>query len=128
MIKNKILKTNFAYDLSKNILSKGEIWDDDVIKQSIEMILGTYFGERLFNPNFGSELSFYLFENLTENNGERLLNSIINSIKTWEDRIEILENQCKLILYPNQNSISLTLIYKIKKNNTISKIEKRIIF
>ncbi len=123
----KNFKDHFAYDLSKNIITKGEIWDDDVIKQSIEMILATHFGERIFNPNFGSELPFFLFENLTESTGEQLLTSIINSIKRWEDRVEVLENQCRMILYPDQNSISLTIAYRIKKNNIVSRFEKKII-
>lgn len=117
----------YAYDLSKNVISKGEVWDDDVIKQSIEMILSTGYGERVFNPSFGSDLPYYMFENLNEQNGELLLTSIINSIKKWEDRVEIIDNLCRLVLYPDQNAILLNITYVIKKTNIVSKFEKKII-
>lgn len=121
-------KQHYAYDLSKNVLSKGEVYDDEAIKQSIEMILSTMFGERLFNPSFGCELPYFTFEQLTESSGERLLSSIINSIRKFEDRVEISDNDCSMNLYPDQNAISLKIVYAIKRNNTISKFEKKILF
>jgi phage baseplate assembly protein W len=121
-------RSKYAYDLSINPLSKGEIWDDDVIKQSIEIIIATYFGERLFNPYFGSPLGNMLFETMNESKGEALLTDLINAIKKWEDRITILDSKCRIILNYDDNSIGLQIYYTINKNNIRSVFEKKIIF
>ena len=63
---------SYAYDISKNVMTKGELWNDDVIKQSIEMIIGTITGERLFNFRFGCYLWADLFDNMTEAKGEKM--------------------------------------------------------
>ena len=41
------ISEKWAYDIDKNPIDQGEIWDVDCINQSIEMILGTMPGERL---------------------------------------------------------------------------------
>jgi phage baseplate assembly protein W len=120
-------RSKFAYDLSKNPMSKGEIWDVDVINQSIELIIATYFGERLFNPFFGSPLGNTLFETMNEAKGESLLTDLINAIKKWEDRITILDSKCRIILDYDNNSIGLQIFYTINKNNIRSVFEKKII-
>lgn len=129
MAKNRIItnRDRWAYDLSNKPITKGEIWDTDVINQSIENILSTTFGERLFNPNFGSPLTAYLFEGITQENGERLLDSVIESIKRWEDRVYILENQARLFVSQDTNEIRLYLPYRIKRNNIVSNFDKKII-
>jgi phage baseplate assembly protein W len=124
----KRYRDHYAYDLSINPLSKGEIWDTDVINQSIELIIATYFGERLFNPYFGSPLGNMLFENMNESKGESLLTDLINAIKKWEDRITILESKCRIILDYDNNSIGLQIFYTINQNNIRSVFEKKIIF
>ena len=47
---------NYAYDLSKHVTKNGDEKDESAINQSIENILLTNFGERVFRPNFGSNL------------------------------------------------------------------------
>jgi len=108
---------HFAYDLSKD-LSKGEIYDYDVINQSIEIILTTMFGERLFNPNFGSILGASLFNTINIQSGEKLLDSIINSINKLEKRATIISNKAKLTILSNQRAIILNLPYVVKNTNS----------
>jgi hypothetical protein len=43
---------HFAYDLSEKVITQGELYDDKVISQSISTILGTNYGERVFNIGF----------------------------------------------------------------------------
>ena len=124
----KTYRDNFAYDISKDVISKGEIHDDDVIKQSVEMILGTSLGERLFNTGFGSPLSLYMFETLNTSTGETLLTEIIKAIQRWEDRIKIDEPNCRMIIDYDNNGIDLYLPYSIRRNNIKSVYKKKIIF
>jgi len=128
MIINKNYRDNFAYDLHKNVQRYGEVKDTDAISQSIEMILTTIPGERIFNESFGSRVPLYTFELMNERTGEDLLNDAIAAIKKWEDRVEILEAQCKLVIQPNDNAVQISIPYVIKKNNIVSVFQKKIIF
>ena len=99
---------SFAYDLSKNIISKGEIFDKDAINQSIENILSTLFGERVFRPFFGSRLPATLFEIVTAEEAEKLLDDLIDSIAIFEDRIEIFSEEAEINLRPDQNTLDIS--------------------
>lgn len=117
---------NWAYDLDVDVIKNGEINNEDVISRSIEMIISTQFGERLFNPSFGSGLQFRLFEGINEQNGETILDELIESIKRWEDRIVILENDAKIIINQEMNSIILVIPYINKYTGLTGEFKKRV--
>lgn len=119
---------SYAYDIAKDIISTGEVFDSDAIEQSIENIITTMFGERLFFREFGSALSLSIFENINSQNGEMVLDSIINSIITWENRIVIDSENCRLDIDSNNNSLTLQIPYYIKKNGIESTFERLIKF
>jgi phage baseplate assembly protein W len=119
-------QTNYAYDLHKNVLRKGEVLDFEAINQSIEVIIGTGYGERIFNPSFGSVLPNLMFSQITKENGNALIDSLVASIKKWEDRIEIIESNIKLELLYDQNTIVITIPYVIKKNGLIGNFNKKV--
>lgn len=124
----KLYSDHFAYDISKNVISKGEIYDKDAISQSIEMILCTMFNERLFNPQFGSSVSSYLFESIDEQSGETLLDDIIRAIKKWENRVTIMEPSATLEILDDQNAMILTLPYIINASNIPGLFKKKLNF
>jgi phage baseplate assembly protein W len=119
---------SYAYDLAKDVVSTGEVYDVDAIDQCVENIIATIFGERLFFPEFGSGLSFALFENVDERNGELLLDSIIENITAWEKRITIDTQNCKLKIDGNNNALTLIVPYYINKNKIKNTFERRIRF
>ena len=120
-------RDEFAYDLSKDVLTKGEIYDVDVINQSIEMILTTKKGERVFNPFYGSVLPLVIFENITTRNGDAVLDQVIKDIEEWEDRITIDPQRAKLSIKPDENSLRLTIPYTINKNGITSSFDKKVL-
>lgn len=124
----KKFSDHYAYDISKNILSKGEIYDTEVLNQSIEMILTTMFNDRLFNTSFGSILPSYLFDFINENSGEKLLDDVIAAIHRWDDRIIVISNSATLQILNDQYAIILTLPYYIKQNGVTSTFKKKINF
>lgn len=115
--KDSLFTDSFAYGLSKNILTDSELYDYDVINQSIEMILSTIRGERVFLPQMGSDLPLVLFEDLNSVNSEQLLSSIIETVELWEDRITIIRDRAKLEIYNDTNSLDLTLPYVLNDRN-----------
>jgi len=120
------IRDRFAYDISKDIINEGEIWDVDVINQSIEMIIGTSYGERIFNLGFGSPIFSELFEGMTSTNSDKLVSGVIEAIETWEDRITILSSEVVLEV-KNDNSYLLSIPYIINKNNIKSIFQKKLL-
>ena len=122
-------RDTYAYDLHTNIISKGEALDDEAINVSIENILTTYYGERVFNPYFGCDLPMTVFENMVdETEVERLIENIIESIERWEDRIILIKSKIIVKIVRNDNSMELHLPYIIKNSQLTSSYDKRIIF
>lgn len=113
-------------DLDKDLVKNGEISDIQVINRSIESILSTEYGERIFNPSYGSSFKKMLHEKLSKNNAELILNNAIDSIKKWEDRIIIIESKCKIIVNLSENSIMLYIPYIIKKSKVSSTFNKKV--
>jgi len=99
---------------------------NDVISQSIELIIGTMFGERLFNSRFGTRVFQTLFDGIDKSKGEEILTSCIESIKEFEDRVIIDEARCKLLIYPDENSVVIKLPYIITRSGQESVWEKKI--
>jgi phage baseplate assembly protein W len=125
-VNSKEYSEHWAYDISKNVISQGELYDDDVIKQSIEMIVATYFGERLFNLGFGSPVWGRIFEKMSPNDGENLLNGIAAAIKKWENRVLLNEPQMRVVMKTDENTISLSIPYTIKRSGKGSIWQKKI--
>lgn len=123
---NKVSIDKWASDLDIDIIKNGEIFDVNVINRSIELILGTTYGERLFNPSFGCGLQLRLFEGITTTNAESILDEAIEAIKRWEDRILILQSSSKIILDMSNNSITLVIPYIIKKTGINSTFKKKV--
>lgn len=119
--------SRWAYDLAKNVVKYGEVYDTNVINQSIEMILTTYPTERFFNPSFGSLTLTRVFEIITNEDAEAFLDDVAESLKTWEDRIVVVEKKMRLDYSPDESFAILTIPYIVKRTNIISKFQKKII-
>lgn len=63
--------------------------DNDLIKESITRILLTSKGERVNNPEFGSNLQRFLFAFNTLDSFEEIEEDITSSISRWEPRASI---------------------------------------
>lgn len=117
---------NYAIDLSKQSLTTTDVYDDTAIKQSIENIILTVPGERVFEIGFGSSLMTVVFRNMNSESGERLLDSLILSINKYEPRVSVLSSKCRLIINPKENSVYFSIPYIILKSNTTGEFSKKI--
>lgn len=90
---------------------------EEDINNSIRIILGTYPGERLMNPDFGCTIKRMNFENIDKGNINRIQSIIADALVKFEPRIKF-EN----IEIINQNEqeglVVLQLNYKIIITNT----------
>ena len=102
------------------------MYEDDAITQSIENILSTIPGERVFLPLFGSPLPLLLFENMASIQSSVVIETIFNAIELWEDRITILRQNSSLVTQPENNTIILRIYYVRKGTSEISAFERSI--
>ena len=115
---------NWAYDIPIKSLSRGEIVNTDVINQSIEMILATPRGSRLFNISYGSNFTLRVFDNMNEGSLEKLIDDTIVAINRWENRIIILEDQVQLTVDTDKHTIHLLIPYIIKQRQIKGEFSK----
>jgi phage baseplate assembly protein W len=108
---------DWALDASYNLYSVVEIKNVQVINQSIEMILATPIGTRLFNLNFGSNFSIRIFDNMNPAYLQTVIDDTVNKIEMWEDRILVLKDDVNLSVNPDSNEMFLTIPYIIKARN-----------
>ncbi len=71
------------------------IEDNENIKQSVRVILGTQKYERKIVPTFGTDLRSYMFEIVDPPFISTLKSAISSSLKMWEKHIEDLEVSVK---------------------------------
>jgi len=121
------ISERWAYDIDKNPIDQGEIWDVDAINQSIEMILGTMPGERLFNTPFGYGLQYKIFNIASPSEAEAILDEIVGALARWEDRISVVTNQMRIIADVDRHSVIIIIPYIIKINYIKSVFKKKIV-
>jgi phage baseplate assembly protein W len=122
-----LARDNYAYDISKNVISKGEVKDIDAIKQSLEMIIGTLIGERIFS-GFGCNALTSLFRNFTAGNVETILNRISEAVKVWDPRIRLDEPNMRLVYSSDDpNSFLLYIPFSVRPQNITSVFQKKIL-
>ena len=85
--------------------------NEAAIARSIRNIVFTSPGEKIFNPEFGSEISKVLFENIDEISAISIKDEIETSIRNYEPRVNIEE----VDIEPNydNNQFDVRINYKI---------------
>lgn len=106
--------TSFAKTPVGNQLAK--ISNERSINQSLKNIILTDLGERLFQPNFGSNIRSMLFENSIESNLSTIELYIASSITLNEPRVNLIE--IKLDTSENEAELIINILY-----NTINSPE-----
>lgn len=99
--------------LSKNPFTKdvSVVNNEDAIKQSIKNIVLTAPGEKFFNYNFGSRVYKLLFEPLDPFLVDTIENEILNTIRNYEKRVEVINVDCTADY--DFNAIDVSIEYKI---------------
>ena len=80
------------------------------VKSNIRNLLLTERGERLFQPNFGSNLKSLLFEQITPTNLESIENDIRSSLSTWLPYVNV-NNLVAVQDDRNPNQVLISLEY-----------------
>jgi len=98
------------YSTGNSVFNSTYTTVDQVKSNMINFVL-TNKGERVLNPNFGSNLRNFIFENITESNLRALEIKLTNDIKSNFPSVNIIS----IILTPayEDNAIQLDIVYSI---------------
>ena len=86
--------------------------DASAIKQAIVNLLLTNKGERLMNPNYGSDIRRYLFEPLDYGTANQITGNIKSTIDTFEPRISVLNLRALPNMDDNGFDVEMTYIIR----------------
>jgi phage baseplate assembly protein W len=82
------------------------IKDANAIARSVKNIVFTLPGEKFFNPNFGSNITSSLFENIDEFSAVTIRDEIRNSIENYESRVRLID----VIVTPQYDDYNFNVI------------------
>ena len=100
--------------LSSRTSTDGDVFkktDAASVKQAIKNLLLTNKFEKPYRPNFGANLSGLLFELMSDDVGEEMIDNIKKTIQRYEPRAKVLG--VKVTATPDYNSVSATIEFRI---------------
>ena len=85
--------------------------NENAIARSIKNIVFTLPGEKFFDPEFGSDISASLFENIDDISATIIVDEITQSIERYEPRVSLINVEA----FPNfdNNSLDVLIVYDI---------------
>lgn len=99
------------FDIHPGKKDLARVINEDSVKRSIRNLILTNTGERLFQPNLGSNISRVLFE-LADNDALDLAQEqIISTLRVYEPRAKIIDVIANLS--PDSNSMSITIKFSV---------------
>ena len=87
--------------------------NEDAVFQAINNILSTRKGERLFLPEFGSNIKDLLFEPIDEETAFLIKSEILRAIEEWDLRVDIEYAKSEVIPYPDENKYEIKIVFSI---------------
>lgn len=91
---------------------------EELIRESIIIILGTAPGERVMRPTFGCEIHDLLFAPNSINTATLAAHYCVRSLQKWEPRIDEIEADAN----PSPdapNKLLINIQYRVRSSNTI---------
>jgi phage baseplate assembly protein W len=90
-----------------------QLYDVEVIYQSLFNIFNTRPGEVLFQPDFGMPLEDELFELMDSATAFSLFSIVVNTVQRWEKRVSLDLALSKIIEYVDDNKYEMELSFTV---------------
>ncbi len=117
-------KTKSVFSYTTNKFSKAndiaEDYDESAIRNSLKNLFNTKPGQRFLFPTYGLDLNQFLFEGVSEFNGQLIGEKIADAIKAYEPRVST--QQINVVANPDENEYQISIILLIPKFNTTASI------
>ena len=112
------LGTGWAFPVSLDA-SRGiaAVSNEEDVRQSIRIILGTGRGERVMRPDFGAGLHDFLFAPVNFATTESIRVRVEESLIDWEPRIE-LEQVSVVPAADDGSRLDIEVVYRVRSTNT----------
>ncbi|MDB4964463.1 MAG: hypothetical protein JWN44_152 [Myxococcales bacterium] len=91
--------------------------DDEAIRQSIHIILGTAPGERVMRPNFGCSIHDLVYAPNNLNTASLAAHYTVEALSKWEPRIEEIEAAADPSS-DDPNRLNISIKYKVRATNS----------
>ena len=94
----------------------------DQIKSNLINLLLTSKGERVFNPEFGSDLKRVIFEASSEDRDTRLAiqDIVVSSINAFIPEVDV--TAIDVVTNPDENAVTITVNYRLKLSGNSDEI------
>ncbi len=102
------------------VKSQGEIImvkNEENIHNSLSVLIATLPGERILQPEYGCDLTDFLFEGIDVSLHKRMADRIEQSIIKFEPRVKVLKIEFEDLLY-KEGKIEVQVHYEIKATNS----------
>jgi len=111
-VNNTIQKTKLTTDAPAKDL--GIVKDVAAISQSIDNIIQTRKGERLFLPEFGAQFEDVLFELMDDITSNTILSQVFEAVEQWETRIIVDYGSSTVLPDVDSHTYYIRLVFSIK--------------
>lgn len=89
------------------------------IRSNFKNLILTRKGERLMQPEFGTDLHRILFENITSDTLDNARLSVVESINRWMPFLELVDFQAQNPVNNNPHRIDLQITYRFRNNPNV---------
>jgi phage baseplate assembly protein W len=90
---------------------------DDLVRQSILIIIGTAFGERVMRPHFGCEIHELVFAPNSLHTATLAADFCVQALQKWEPRIQDVEADASSSR-DEPNRLDIHIKYKLRGSST----------
>ena len=114
---------DFAYSFFANPMSGdvGKKTGADAVKSAIVSILKTNHNERMFQPEFGSNIRALLFEQMNPITEQRMKTEVENAVRNHEPRAEVLG--ITVTGQEEQNRYLISILFNVSSEAVPQKLE-----
>ena len=105
--------SDFLNDLTPHPVVKDVVRyvNEAAVNRSIRNLILTNKGERLYQPNIGSNIRTLLFEHISSQNADLISKFVQETITNYEPRAKVLK--VDVTAYEEQNAYTVTITYLI---------------
>ena len=114
---------DFAYSFFANPMSGdvGKKTGADAVKSAIVSVLKTNHNERMFQPEFGSNIRALLFEQMNPITEQRIKTEVENAVRNHEPRAEVLG--ITVTGQEEQNRYLVSILFNVSSEAEPQKLE-----
>lgn len=100
--------------------------DKEEIKSQLSLLITTQKGQRLYKPDFGIDLTTFLFQPMDDMTYNQIREEIVSAVTKYLPKINI--EKIQMNTDPSQNLIGMQILYTISKGVVKDKDEVNIVF